>query len=62
MDTMSEKKRRKIESERRVLSTEWTNKYLFIVSKDKIPMLSGSTVTTAWRVLGLRIEETASRY
>jgi hypothetical protein len=25
------------------------------------PMLSGSTVTTAWRVLGLRIE-TASRY
>jgi hypothetical protein len=25
-------------------------------------MLSGSTVTTAWRVLGLRIEETASRY
>jgi galactitol-specific phosphotransferase system IIB component len=36
MDTMSEKKRRKIESERRVFSTEWTNKYLFIVSKDKI--------------------------
>jgi hypothetical protein len=27
-----------------------------------IPMLSGPTVTTAWRVLGLRIEETASRY
>jgi hypothetical protein len=25
-------------------------------------MLSGSNVTTAWRVLGLRIEETASRY
>jgi hypothetical protein len=25
-------------------------------------MLSGSTITTAWRVLGLRIEETASRY
>jgi hypothetical protein len=25
-------------------------------------MLSGSTVTAAWRVLGLRIEETASRY
>jgi hypothetical protein len=25
-------------------------------------MLSGSTVTTAWRVLGLWIEETASRY
>jgi hypothetical protein len=25
-------------------------------------MLSGSTVTTAWRVLGLRTEETASRY
>jgi hypothetical protein len=25
-------------------------------------MLSGSTVTTAWRVLGLRIEDTASRY
>jgi hypothetical protein len=27
-----------------------------------ISMLSGSTVTTAWRVLGLWIEETASRY
>jgi hypothetical protein len=26
------------------------------------PMLSGSTVTTAWRVLGLRVEETASSY
>jgi hypothetical protein len=25
-------------------------------------MLSGSNVTTAWRVLGLRIEERASRY
>jgi hypothetical protein len=25
-------------------------------------MISGPTVTTAWRVLGLRIEETASRY
>jgi hypothetical protein len=25
-------------------------------------MLSKFTVTTAWRVLGLRIEETASRY
>jgi hypothetical protein len=25
-------------------------------------MLSGSTVTTAWHVLGLRIEDTASRY
>jgi hypothetical protein len=25
-------------------------------------MLSGSTVTTVWSVLGLRIEETASRY
>jgi hypothetical protein len=25
-------------------------------------MVSGSTVTTAWRVLVLRIEETASRY
>jgi Na+/H+ antiporter NhaB len=24
--------------------------------------LSGSAVTTAWRVLGMRIEETASRY
>jgi hypothetical protein len=28
----------------------------------KVAMLSGSTVTTAWRVHGLRIEETASRY
>jgi hypothetical protein len=27
-----------------------------------IPMLSGSPVTTAWRVLRLRMEETASRY
>jgi hypothetical protein len=27
-----------------------------------IAMLIGSTVTTAWRVLGLRIEDTASRY
>jgi hypothetical protein len=28
----------------------------------RFPMLSGYTATTAWRVLGLRIEETASRY
>jgi hypothetical protein len=27
-----------------------------------LPVLSGSSVTMAWRVLGLRIEETASRY
>jgi hypothetical protein len=27
-----------------------------------LAVLSGSTVTTAWRVLGLRMEETASRY
>jgi hypothetical protein len=27
-----------------------------------LSMLSGSTVTTPWRVLGLRIEDTASRY
>jgi hypothetical protein len=39
-----------------------------IVSQQFVPllysnaMLSGSTVTTAWRVLGLWIEETASRY
>jgi hypothetical protein len=26
------------------------------------PMLMGSLVTAAWRVLGLQIEETASRY
>jgi hypothetical protein len=26
------------------------------------PMVSRPTVTTAWRVLGLRIEETASMY
>jgi hypothetical protein len=26
------------------------------------PMLGGSHVTTAWRVLRLRMEETASRY
>jgi hypothetical protein len=30
--------------------------------KRRKSMSSGSTVTTAWRVLGLRIEETASRY
>jgi hypothetical protein len=29
---------------------------------DHKPILTRSTVTTAWRVLGLRIEETASRY
>jgi hypothetical protein len=33
-----------------------------VLSRTKIPVLSGSTVTTAWRVLGLRIEDTASRY
>uniref|UniRef100_A0A674K1K9 SPIN-DOC-like zinc-finger domain-containing protein n=1 Tax=Terrapene triunguis TaxID=2587831 RepID=A0A674K1K9_9SAUR len=33
---MSEKKKRKIESEHRVFNTEWTNKYLCTVSKDKI--------------------------
>uniref|UniRef100_A0A674JUH9 SPIN-DOC-like zinc-finger domain-containing protein n=1 Tax=Terrapene triunguis TaxID=2587831 RepID=A0A674JUH9_9SAUR len=36
MATMSEKKKRKIESEHRVFNTEWTNKYLCTVSKDKI--------------------------
>uniref|UniRef100_A0A8C3SKW3 SPIN-DOC-like zinc-finger domain-containing protein n=1 Tax=Chelydra serpentina TaxID=8475 RepID=A0A8C3SKW3_CHESE len=36
MDTMSEKKKREVESEHRVFNTEWTNKYLFTVSKDKI--------------------------
>jgi hypothetical protein len=30
--------------------------------KRRKSMLSGSTVTTVWRVLGLRMEETASRY
>jgi hypothetical protein len=35
----------------------------YIIGRYEGPsMLSGSTVTTAWRVLGLRIEDTASRY
>jgi hypothetical protein len=34
----------------------------FYSSVANTSMLSGSTVTTAWRVLGLRIQETASRY
>jgi hypothetical protein len=35
-----------------------------VIARDfwNITMLSGSTVTTARRVLGLLIEETASRY
>jgi hypothetical protein len=33
-----------------------------IVLYTLIAMLSGSLVTTAWRVLGLRMEEKASRY
>jgi hypothetical protein len=33
-----------------------------IVLELKSVMLSGSTVTTAWRVLGLWIEDMASRY
>jgi hypothetical protein len=36
------------------------NKYMEVLKF--LPVLSGSTVTTAWHVLGLRIEETASRY
>jgi Fe-S cluster biosynthesis and repair protein YggX len=36
MDTMSEKKKRNMESDHRAYNTEWMNKYLFIVSKDKI--------------------------
>jgi endonuclease/exonuclease/phosphatase family metal-dependent hydrolase len=37
--------------------------YLVVAKvRERLPMLSGSTVTTAWRVLGLRIEETTSRY
>jgi hypothetical protein len=30
--------------------------------KPNSPMLGGSLVTTAWRVLRLQMEETASRY
>jgi hypothetical protein len=45
------------------LSFVFAGVFLFInVLKCKKAMLSGSTVTTAWRVLGLRIEDTASRY
>jgi hypothetical protein len=29
---------------------------------EQVPMLSGSLVTTTWRVLRLRMEEKASRY
>jgi hypothetical protein len=36
--------------------------YKFCTLSAVCTMLSGSTVTTAWRVLGLRIEDTASRY
>jgi hypothetical protein len=35
---------------------------VFMIVFSTLPMLSGSAVSTAWRVLGLRIEETASRY
>jgi hypothetical protein len=38
------------------------NKGYILVLDTHTPMLSGSTVTTAWRVLGLQIEEMASRY
>jgi hypothetical protein len=37
-------------------------KFQFMNAIRDVPMLSGSTVTTAWRVLGLWIEEMASRY
>jgi hypothetical protein len=40
----------------RNIAGQWFKSYLHDT------MLSGSTVTTAWRVLGLRIEDTASRY
>jgi hypothetical protein len=36
--------------------------HLFIFGISGPSMLSGSPVTTAWRVLRLRMEETASRY
>ena len=34
--TMSEGKERKIASQHRAFNSEWTNKYLFAISKDKI--------------------------
>jgi hypothetical protein len=37
-------------------------KLISSVRNFKGSILSVATVTTAWRVLGLRIEETASRY
>ena len=36
MKTMTENKKRKIESEGRVFNSEWTNKYLFTVANSKI--------------------------
>jgi hypothetical protein len=36
--------------------------YLLSLSISLLPMLCGSLVTTAWRVLRLRMEETPSRY
>jgi hypothetical protein len=36
--------------------------YCCIFGNTNRPMLDGSLVTTAWRVLRLRMEETASRY
>jgi hypothetical protein len=36
--------------------------YFVIILNIVIAMLSGSLVTTAWRVLRLRMEEKASRY
>jgi hypothetical protein len=39
-----------------------TSASAFLTSNKKSLMLGGSLVTTAWRVLRLRMEETASRY
>jgi hypothetical protein len=45
---------------RRFLTSCQTTNFLF--RKVREPMLSGSPVTTAWRVLRLRMEKTAFRY
>jgi hypothetical protein len=45
-----------------LIGIKLSNIYIYIYIYIKVTMLSGSTITTAWCVLGLRIEETASRY
>jgi hypothetical protein len=45
--------------------TEWRSHkptLIFFLNNESRPMLGGSLVTTAWRVLRLRMEGTPSRY